>query len=205
MKKPQTPKGPPPPAFPKPTTPSGPNSFKLPSSSIQEKKPAAAPRKVVCLSPGSPFVSLVSLEAHPHGASLKRRPLRGSRSLHRQQLMCAGISSHCMIASHTVQGPTATVAQGPTTSAPNSNIAGGVVALAALGLAAAAAANSQQQGQEQEQGSSGGSSPQAGSPTPSPGGAGTSGAPVALVWARPHVHTRLACRCSTPHKHLLSA
>lgn len=47
VKKPQTPQGPPPPAFPKPSTPSGPsNTFKLPSSSIQDKKPTAAPSKV---------------------------------------------------------------------------------------------------------------------------------------------------------------
>ena len=75
------------------------------------------------------------------------------------------------------------------------------MALAALGLAAAAAANSQQQGQEQEQGSSGASLPQAGSPTPSPGGAGTSGAPIALSGLG-HMCT-LDCRCSTPHKHFL--
>ena len=68
-----------------------------------------------------------------------------------------------------VQGPTASVAQAPTSGAPNSNIAGGVVALAAVGLAAAAATNSQQQG------TGGGGMPEASSPTPSPGGTGTSG------------------------------
>ena len=68
-----------------------------------------------------------------------------------------------------MQGPAASVAQAPTSSAPNSNIAGGVVALAAVGLAAAAATNSQQQG------TGSGGMPEAGSPTPSPGGAGTSG------------------------------
>ncbi|CAK0787006.1 hypothetical protein CVIRNUC_010222 [Coccomyxa viridis] len=66
------------------------------------------------------------------------------------------------------RGPTASVAQAPTSGAPNSNIAGGVVALAAVGLAAAAATNSQQQGT----GSDG--MPEASSPTPSPGGTGTS-------------------------------
>ena len=90
-----------------------------------------------------------------------------------------------------MQGPTASVAQAPTSSAPNSNIAGGVVALAALGLAAAAAANSQQQGDGQgpAAASSGAASPQSGSLTPSPGGAGSSGAAHLL----PCVHADPGC------------
>ena len=79
----------------------------------------------------------------------------------------------------TMQGPVAAIAQAPKKDvAPNSNIAGGVVALAAVGLAAVATANGKQQQSGDSTSPSGGastsSSPKAASLTPSPGGAGTS-------------------------------
>lgn len=78
-----------------------------------------------------------------------------------------------------VQGPVAAIAQAPKKDvAPNSNIAGVVVALAAVGLAAAATANGKQQqsgdSTSPSKGDSTFSSPEAASLTPTPGGAGTS-------------------------------